>query len=88
MLKFLNINTLKVTIIISRKPLGIENEYVLDNVFSKELQTNYSGIYRTEEKIIQKPKKGNFNLLTNSWVHEDRSKIQDVVRNMIKIKIF
>ena len=88
LLKFINLNTLKGSIVILREPVGIKNEYVLDNVFSKELQTNYSAIYRTEEKIIQKLKQGNFNLFTNSWVHEDGSKFNMWKETRLKLMSF
>ena len=88
LIKFIHSNTLKDSIIILREPIGIKKEYVLDNVFSEELQTNYSAIYRTERKIIQKLKEVNFNLLTNSWVHEDGSKFNRWDETRLKLMSF
>ena len=88
LLKFINANTSKDAILILREPIGINKEYVLDNVYSDELKTNYSAVYRTENKIINSFKSNNFILETNDWLHPDNSKFNKWKETRLKLISF
>ena len=68
-----------------REPVGIKKEYVLDNVYSEELKTNYSAIYRTEKNIIDAFKLNNFFVKTNEWLHPDNSKFNKWEETRLKL---
>ena len=72
--KFISMNTKANSTLIIREPVGIKEEYVLNNVYSKELKTNYSAFYRTEKTIIDSFKLNNFFVETSEWLHPDNSK--------------
>ncbi len=74
LLNFISKNTKKNAIVILREPIGIMEEYILENVYSEELKTNYSAIYRTEEHIIKKFQENNFILESNDYFHDLNSK--------------
>ena len=42
------------------EPLGIKEEYVLNNLYPNELKTNYSAIYRTEKNMKNSFELNNF----------------------------
>lgn len=88
LLKFIYKNSSKNATLILREPVGINKEYILDNIYSKELETNYSAIYRTEEKIINSFKLKNFTLITNDWLHPDNSKFNKWKETRLKLISF
>ncbi len=88
LLKFINANTSNDATLILREPIGINKEYVLDNVYSDELKTNYSAVYRTENKIINSFKSNNFILETNEWLHPDNSKFNKWKETRLKLISF
>ena len=85
LLKFIYDNTIKNATLVLREPVGINREYILDNVYSKELKTNYSAIYRKEEKIINSFILRNFMLLTNEWLHPNNSKFNKWKETRLKL---
>ena len=88
LLKFISINATNNAIIILREPVGINKEYILDNVYSDELKTNYSALYRTEQTIINSFKSNNFKLETNEWLHPDNSKFNKWKETRLKLISF
>ena len=88
LLNFINTFTRKNSIIILREPVATNETYILNNVFSKELQTNYSAIYRTENDIIKIFKKFNFIILKKNWIHEDGSKFNKWTKTRLKLFTF
>jgi len=74
LIKFISMNTKSSSTLILREPVGIDKEFVLDNVYSKELKTNYSAVYRTEKEIIDSFKLNNFFVEKSEWLHPDNSK--------------
>ena len=85
LIKFISFNTIANSILILREPVGINEEYILDNIFSQELKTNYSAIYRTEKTIIEKFKKINFIIETNEWLHPNNSKFNKWQETRLKL---
>lgn len=85
LIKFISMNTKSSSIIILREPVGINKEFVLNDVFSKELKTNYSAIYRTEKNIIDSFKLNNFFVEKNEWLHPDGSKFNKWKETRLKI---
>ena len=83
--KFISMNTNKFTTLVLREPVGINKEYVLDNVYSEELKTNYSAVYRTEKKIIDSFKSNSFFVKTNEWLHPDNSKFNKWKETRLKL---
>ena len=83
--KFISKNTEKGSTLILREPVGINKEYILDNVYSEELKTNYSAIYRTEQKIISTFNFYNFITETNEWLHEQNSKFNRWKQTRLKL---
>ena len=88
MLKFINNHTTNNATLILREPVGINKEYVLENVYSEELKTNYSAVYRTENKIINSFRSYNFILETNDWLHPDNSKFNRWKETRLKLISF
>ena len=88
LLKFIAKNTTNNAILILREPVGINKEYVLDNIYSDELKTNYSAVYRTENKIINSFRSYNFILETNDWLHHDNSKFNRWKETRLKLISF
>ena len=88
MLKFINNHTTNNAILILREPVGINKEYVLENVYSEELKTNYSAVYRTENKIINSFRSNDFILETNEWLHPDNSKFNKWKETRLKLISF
>tara|TARA_Y100000589_G_C27197775_1_gene647764 strand:+ start:6020 stop:6709 length:690 start_codon:yes stop_codon:yes gene_type:complete len=87
-LNFLEKYSINKSILILREPVAIKSEYLLNNKYSKELQTIYSAIYRTETKIINNFKKNNFKLLTNDWMHSNGSKFNKWEETRLKLFSF
>lgn len=85
LIKFISKNTVNNAVLILREPVGIKKEFILNNVYSKELETNYSAIYRTEKKIINSFKSNNFILLNNEWLHPDNSKFNKWKETRLKL---
>ena len=85
LIKFILDNTTTNSIVILREPVGIHKEYVLENVFSIELKTNYSAVFRTEESIIEPFKINNFVIETNEWLHPDNSKFNKWKETRLKL---
>ena len=83
--KFISNNTKPSTNLVLREPVGIKKEFVLDNVYSEELKTNYSAIYRTEKNIIDAFKLKNFFVKTNEWLHPDNSKFNKWEETRLKL---
>ena len=83
--KFISKHTKSSTNLVLREPVGIKKEYVLDNVYSEELKTNYSAIYRTEKNIIDTFKLNNFFVKTNEWLHPDNSKFNKWKETRLKL---
>ena len=88
MLKFINNHTTNNATLILREPVGINKEYVLENVYSEELKTNYSAVYRTENKIINSFRSNDFILETNEWLHPDNSKFNKWKETRLKLISF
>ena len=86
--KFISRHTKSSTNLVLREPVGIKKEFVLDNVYSEELKTNYSAIYRTEKNIIDSFKLNNFNVETNEWLHPDNSKFNKWKETRLKLISF
>ena len=85
LIKFISMNTITCSTLIMREPVGIKKEYVLDNIYSEELKTNYSAVYRTEKNIIDSFKLNNFNVETNEWLHPDNSKFNKWKETRLKL---
>lgn len=85
LIKFISMNTKSSSIIILREPVGINKEFVLNDIFSKELKTNYSAIYRTEKNIIDSFKLNNFFVEKNEWLHPDGSKFNKWKETRLKL---
>ncbi len=83
--KFISKHTKSSTNLVLREPVGIKKEFVLDNVYSEELKTNYSAIYRTEKSIIDAFKLNNFFVKTNEWLHPDNSKFNRWKETRLKL---
>ena len=83
--KFIAINTKTNSNLILREPVGINKEYVLDDVYSEELETNYSAIYRTEKNIINAFKSINFIVENNEWLHPNNSKFNKWEETRLKL---
>ena len=83
--KFISLNTKTCSTLVLREPVGINKEYVLDNVYSPELKTNYSAIYRTEKNIIDSFKLNNFLEQKNEWLHPDNSKFNKWKETRLKL---
>ena len=88
LIKFISMNTKTCSTLVLREPVGINKEYILDNVYSSELKTNYSAIYRTEENIINAFKLNNFVVKTNEWLHPDNSKFNKWKETRLKVISF
>ena len=61
------------SIIFMREPLGIKERFVLNNHFSKELDSYYSATYRTFSEYVSIFDNFNFSILDSGWVHPDGS---------------
>jgi len=85
LVKFISINTKTNSNLILREPVGIKKEYILDNVYSEELETNYSAIYRTEKNIIDLFKSNNFIVEHNEWLHPNNSKFNKWKETRLKL---
>ena len=85
LIKFISMNTKSSSTLILREPVGINKEFVLDNVYSKELKTNYSAFYRTEKTIIDSFKLNNFFVETNDWLHPENSKFNKWKETRLKL---
>ena len=85
LIKFISKNTVNNAVLILREPVGIKKEFILNNVYSKELETNYSAIYRTEKNIINSFKSNNFILLNNQWLHPENSKFNKWKETRLKL---
>jgi len=83
--KFISLNTKTNSNLILREPVGINKEYVLDDVYSEELETNYSAIYRTEKVIINAFKSNNFIVENNEWLHPNNSKFNRWEETRLKL---
>ena len=71
-----------------REPVAIKKKYILNNVFSEELQMNYSAIYRTENEIIDSFKKVRFSISNKKWLHSDGSKFNRWKETRLKLFTF
>lgn len=87
LLKFINTFATNNSIIVMREPVGVKKEHILDNVFSEDLQINYSAIYRTEKDLLNKFDKINFIESKNIWLHEDGSKFNRWSETRLKLLI-
>ena len=85
LIKFISIHTKTNSNLIIREPVGINKEHILDNVYSEELETNYSAIYRTEENIINSFKSNNFIVEHNEWLHPNNSKFNKWKETRLKL---
>ena len=85
LIEFISINTKPFSKLVLREPVGISKEFILDNVYSEELKTNYSAIYRTEKNIIDSFKLNNFFVETNEWLHPDNSKFNKWEETRLKL---
>ena len=83
--KFISMNTKTSSTLVIREPVGINKEYILDNVYSEELKTNYSAHYRTEKNIIDAFKINNFFVETNDWLHPENSKFNKWKETRLKL---
>ena len=83
--KFISMNTKTFSTLVLREPVAINNEYILDNIYSEELKTNYSAFYRTEKNIINAFKLNNFVVKTNEWLHPDNSKFNKWKETRLKL---
>ena len=86
LLDFINRFASKNSTIYMREPVGVKKKFILDNIFSKELQMNYSAIYRTEEDLLNKFDKINFIKSKNIWFHKNGSKFNRW--NETRLKLF
>ena len=78
-------NTKTFSTLVLREPVAINNEYILDNIYSEELKTNYSAIYRTEKNIINAFKSINFIVENNEWLHPNNSKFNKWEETRLKL---
>ncbi len=85
LIKFISMNTKTCSTLVLREPVGINKEYILDNVYSSELKTNYSAIYRTKKNIIDTFKLNNLFFKTNKWLHPDNSKFNKWKETSLKL---
>tara|TARA_B100000886_G_scaffold297472_1_gene225156 strand:- start:556 stop:1245 length:690 start_codon:yes stop_codon:yes gene_type:complete len=85
LIKFISINTKANSNLILREPVGINKEYVLDDVYSEELETNYSAIYRTENNILNAFKSYNYIVEHNDWLHPNNSKFNKWEETRLKL---
>ena len=85
---FIKSNTKPSSYVLLREPVGINEEYVIDNRYSEELKTNYSAIYRKEDRFIELFNKYNFNLLNNEWLHPIGSKFNKWSETRLKLMLF
>lgn len=77
------------SIIFLREPTSIvDNRYELVNVFSKELKTNYSAIYRTANEIINLFDDEDFNCITKGQFFEEGSELNKFPETRLKYYIF
>ena len=74
--------------ILMREPIAINKKYILNNVFSEELQMNYSAIYRTENEIIENLKRFRFSISCNKWFHPNGSKFNRWNETRLKLLSF
>ena len=88
MVDFLKKNTKHSSYVFLREPVGINEQYVINNKYSEELKTNYSAIYRKEDRFIELFCKNNFNLLTNEWLHPSGSKFNKWSETRLKLMLF
>ncbi len=86
--KFISMNTKTFSTLVLREPVGINKDYILDNVYSEELKTNYSAFYRTEKNIINAFKLNNFVVKTNEWLHPENSKFNKWKETRLKLISF
>ncbi len=88
LMDFIKINTRKYSYIFLREPVGINQEYIINNIYSEELKTNYSAIYRKEEKFIELFKKINFRIILSEWLHPLGSKFNKWSQTRLKLMMF
>ena len=88
LLNFINNNASEDAIILMREPVAINKRYILDNVFSEELQMNYSAIYRTEKEIIENLQRYRFSFSSKKWFHPDGSKFNKWTETRLKLLSF
>ena len=88
LLNFINNFASKESIIVMREPVAVNKKYILDNVFSEELQMNYSAIYRTENEIIENLKRFGFSISYKKWFHPDGSKFNRWDETRLKLLSF
>ena len=83
--EFISKNTKTDSDLILREPVGINKEYILENIYSEELKTNYSALYRTEKNIIDAFKSNKFFVKTNEWLHPNNSKFNKWKETRLKL---
>ena len=88
LLNFIDNFASKDSTIVMREPVAIKKKYILNNVFSEELQMNYSAIYRTENEIIDSFKKVRFSISNKKWLHSDGSKFNRWKETRLKLFTF
>ena len=88
LLNFINNFASEDSIILMREPIAVNKKYILNNVFSEELQMNYSAIYRTENEIIENLKRFRFSISCNKWFHPNGSKFNRWNETRLKLLSF
>ena len=71
-----------------REPVGTSSRVTLDNVFSQELNSSYSAIYRTESEIITSFNSINLSICSSQWFHPDGSKFNKWTNTRLKSFLF
>ena len=88
LLNFINNFASEDAIILMREPVAVNKKYILDNVFSEELQMNYSAIYRTENDIIENFKRFRFAITSKKWFHPNGSRFNRWTETRLKLLSF
>ena len=88
LLNFINNFASEDAIILMREPVAVNKKYILDNVFSEELQMNYSAIYRTENEIIENFKRFRFAISCKKWFHPNGSRFNRWTETRLKTTFF
>ena len=88
LLNFINNFASEDAIILMREPVAVNKKYILDNVFSEELQMNYSAIYRTENDIIENFKRFRFTITSKKWFHPNGSRFNRWTETRLKLLSF
>tara|TARA_Y100001968_G_scaffold315855_1_gene342955 strand:- start:8961 stop:9665 length:705 start_codon:yes stop_codon:yes gene_type:complete len=88
LLNFIKRNSSKDSITILREPVALNERYILDDIYSKELKTKYSAIYRTQDNLIESFRKISFTLESTQWFHYNGSEFNKWKETRLKLFTF